>query len=176
MSLKRILPVLALLGALPLAAAADVSKEDVKKLAAAGISDDVILTYIRTHGPLPTLSADELVDLKQAGVSDRVLAVLAGSPAPSPLPQTPVLDRNVYVPSTTYVVQTPSVYYGTSYYASPWVYNSCLWPGYYPYPRYYSYYPRPTYYSGHCVTPSVRYHSTPPRSFSSIRVGARIGR
>jgi len=148
--MMKILLALAMLGAAPLAAAADVSKEDIKKLAAAGISDEVILTYIRTHGPARALSADDLVELKRAGVSDRVLATLAGTPAPAEGTEAEkrieLVDRNVYVPSTPYLYEpTPTVfYYGTSYYGSYWPYHYSIWPTYY-YPRYSYPYPRYSY-------------------------------
>lgn len=176
--MKKTLIALALTGLIPAAAAADVSKEDIKKLAAAGISDEVILTYLRTHGPVPTFTADDLVELKQAGVSERVLAELAGRPAaapappPAPAPRTEVVERTVYVPSSpTYVIEpAPRIVYVDS-----WVHWSChsLWPvRFSPY-----YYPRVV------VSPPVRVQVSPPpprlsppappRSYASIRVGGR---
>lgn len=58
---------IAIFTAFPLAAWADVTKDDVKKLHAAGVSEDVILAYIKANGPLAKLSADDLIDLKKAG-------------------------------------------------------------------------------------------------------------
>jgi hypothetical protein len=167
MNAKKITVALALLAALPLAAAADVSKEDVKKLARAGLSDEVILSFIRANGPAPKLSADDIVDLKQAGVSDRVLAVLAGTTPPAPAPRTPMADGSVYAPcATTYVVQEPVVY--TSYYSTPWYYTCWGWPYYcgYPYWHYVYYgYPRCGYY------PS--YGTFTPRGYSGVYTGYR---
>jgi len=51
---------------------ADVSKEDLLKLAKAGVSDDEILALLDREGA-PRLSADDLIELKQGGVSDRVI-------------------------------------------------------------------------------------------------------
>lgn len=144
---------------LPLAADAQVSKADIKKLAAAGVSEDVILTYIRANGGAPRMSADDLVDLKQAGVGDRVLASLAGattSPAaPAPAPIERVVERPVYVPQTTYVYPAASSYWCGSHYA----YDHCK-PYYYrPYVAYAGWYPRyynswgvgyTRYWGGHC--------------------------
>lgn len=178
--MKRMLIALAALGLVPAAAAADVTKEDLKKLAAAGISDEVILTYLRSHGPLPSLTADDLVELKQVGVSDRVLAEVAGRPAaPAPVdpaPRTELVERTVYVPPTSTCVVQPApriVYFDSGVY----------WPCYNPWPvRYYPYYPY--YYPRVVVSPAVRVHvgpsphhhvssPAPPRSYASIRVGGR---
>jgi hypothetical protein len=80
------------------AAFANVTKEDLKKLVAAGVGDDVILAYVRTNGPVDNLSADDIVDLKKAGASDKLLAaVVTGrtepapttQPAPQPAPEQP---------------------------------------------------------------------------------------
>jgi hypothetical protein len=171
MNAKKILVALALLGALPLAAAADVSKEDVKKLAKAGLSDDVILSFIRANGPMARLSADDIVELKEAGVSERVLAVLAGTPIPAPAPRTLVSDgENAYTPpSTTYVVQEPVVY--TSYTSSPWYSSYWGWPYYWWYPYgYYGYY---GYYGhGHCgYYPS--HGSSHPSGYAGAYTGYR---
>ena len=48
--MKKIALAISFLAALPLALAAQVSKEDLRKLAAAGISDDVILSYVKANG------------------------------------------------------------------------------------------------------------------------------
>src|SRR5688572_19076491 len=93
---------LAFLAGLPLAAAAQVSKEDIKKLAVAGISDDVILSYVKANGPVAKLSAEDLVELKQAGTSEKVLTAILAGPAPAPAP----------APATaTYAVETTPYYY-----------------------------------------------------------------
>lgn len=71
--------------AMPLVALADVTKEDVKKLASAGLSEEIILSYIRANGPVTKLSADDLVELKGAGASDRVLGAMVGKAQTSAL-------------------------------------------------------------------------------------------
>lgn len=56
---------------------------DVLKLAKAGFSDDLLIARITASGtPRFDLDADALVALKDAGVSERVLAVMLGSPDP----------------------------------------------------------------------------------------------
>ena len=144
--MKNIAIAIAILAAAPLAASADVSKEDIKKLAAAGVGEEVILTFIRSNGPVTRLSADDVIELKAAGASEKVLWALVGEPAAAPRIQVEkqVVERPVYVPSTTYVYETPS--YATSYYPYSYPY---YWPSYYSscYPQYSysSYYPRYSY-------------------------------
>ena len=74
---------------------------------AAGISDEVVVTYIRTHGPVAKLTPDDLVELKKAGASDKVLNAVAGDSAPAaaapPKVVERVIEKKVYVPRTTYV-------------------------------------------------------------------------
>ena len=155
--MKTTLATFAFLAALPLAAAAQATKDDIKKLAAAGVSDDVILTYVRANGPLPKLSADDIIELKQAGAGEKVLNALAGqttalAPAAAPAPaRTEVVERVVERP--TYVYTTPSV---SSYWCSShYCYDTC-----HTYVRpivtYSSYYyHRPYYYSHYYYRPSV---------------------
>jgi hypothetical protein len=124
----------------PLAASADVSKEDLKKLAAAGVGDEVIFGFIRSNGPVARLSADDLVELKQAGAGEKLLAVLAGGSAPPARPQSGEkqgdrgTERAASAAPPTYVYETPTYY--TNYYP------------YYSPSYYYGYYPR--YYNPYC--------------------------
>jgi hypothetical protein len=172
--MKKTLAAFTFLAALPLAAAAQVSKEDIKKLVAAGVSDDVVLTYVRANGPAPRLSADDLIELKQAGAGEKALAALAGggSSAPAPAPRVEYVEKPVYVPQTTYVYSTPSAssYWCSSHYS----YDGCgtyvrpivnySYSGYY-YPRHSYYYGSSycgSYYGGH------HYYSRP-------RVGISFG-
>jgi hypothetical protein len=131
------------LAALPLAAAAQTTKEDLKKLAAAGVGDEVIVALVRAQGPSPRWSADDLAELKKAGVSDRVLQALVGPPAESaPVREVErTVERRVVVSPTYYETEpwVPASYSFASYY-----------PGYY-YPSYgyYGGYYRP-FYGGWC--------------------------
>jgi len=158
--MKTLAATLATLIALPLVASADVSKEDIKKLAQAGISDDVIIAFARANGPVRNLSSDDIVELKAAGASDKVLnALLSIKPKTieetpkreDPVyrePETQVVEKKVYVQSTPSVVYVPS----TTYY-----YDDC-----YPsYSYYSSWYPRYSYYSS-CY-PSYGYYYSRPR-------------
>jgi hypothetical protein len=49
------------------------SVADVKALAKAGLSDDVILSHIRNSQTLYHLTTAEIIDLKNSGVSDKVI-------------------------------------------------------------------------------------------------------
>jgi len=176
--MKKTLTAFAFLAALPLAAAAQVSKDDIKKLVSAGVSDDVVLTYVRANGPAPRMSADDLIELKQAGAGEKVLGALAsGSSAPAPAPRTEVVERvvekPVYVPQTTYVYSTPSVssYWCSSHYG----YDSC-----HTYVRpvvSYSYYPRyyysGSYYGSYCGPSYYRSHHYSSRPRFGLSVGWR---
>ena len=146
--MKTLAMTLTFLAALPLALSAQVSKEDIKKLCAAGISDEVILSYVKANGPVAKLSAEDVIELKQAGASEKLLSVILGN---SSAPAAPAPERTTVVtrPATTYVstpyYYTPSYsydyydyyyprsYYAPSYYYYPRYYSSC-------YPRYSSYY------------------------------------
>jgi hypothetical protein len=64
--------------------------EDVIKLAKAGLSEDIIIQQIRKNGQAFDLSTEELIALKAASVSDRVIqAMLEPSKAETPAPNTP---------------------------------------------------------------------------------------
>jgi hypothetical protein len=167
--MKKFALAMAVLAAAPLAAAADVTKEDVKKLVAAGISEDVILSYIRNNGPVVKLSADDVVELKQAGASERVLAAMMGTAPAAPAARPDVVERvvekPVYVPQTTYVYSTPSYVYPT--YSSVWCYRHSCYDscgGYY----------RPYYYSSSYCYPRYSYYY-PSVGFSNYRSGYHRG-
>ncbi len=149
--MKKLAWTLTLLAALPFALSAQVTKEDLKKLAAAGISDEVILSYVRANGPVMKLSAEDVIELKQAGASEKVLSVALGNaPPPAPAYQPsydqPVPRQTYTAPATTYVVDSSPYYYQpsvsyASYVQSPYYYPSYgYYGGYYGsacYPRYY---------------------------------------
>src|SRR5882724_6164858 len=68
---------------------------DIKALAKAGVSDEVIISQIRNSHTTYHLSTAEIIDLKDAGVSERVIDVMintasgadAGPPPPPPSTQ-----------------------------------------------------------------------------------------
>ncbi len=171
--MKRAILTLSILAVAAGASFAGVTKEDLKKLVAAGVSDDVIAAFIRANGPVDPLSADDVVDLKKAGATDKLLqSVLAPAQAPAPAAQ-PVMpptyqqeqriaerERLVYVDRPVYTQPLQPRY--VDYYVPSTTYT------YYPsystysyYPRYSTYgscWPRTTYYSGHHHHHSRHHH------------------
>ena len=115
--MKKLLSTLLLAGFAPAAAFADVTKEEIQRLLAAGVSDEVVLSYIRQHGPVDRLSADDLVDLKAAGAGDQVLSALLSNQA--------VPDADLPYRSVAPVTPSGGVF-GTVY-----VYDS-MWRSYLP--------------------------------------------
>jgi len=183
--MKTIAMTIALLAGLPLALSAQVTKEDIKKLTAAGISDEVILSYVKANGGVARLSAEDLVELKQAGASEKlmttVLSVTPAEPRTNVAPQqrqaytapatTPYVTDSTpyyYTPSSTYY----SDYYSPSYAAS---YSYGSYGPYYPSYYYSSYYPRSYYYSS-CYPRSYYYSSCYPRYYSpGLSIGVSVG-
>jgi hypothetical protein len=91
------------------------SREEVERLANAGVSEPVVVEMIEKRGATP-LSADDLVGLKKAGVSDSLVQKMIAS------------ERK----------QTAQVVMDDYYYAYP---SSYYYYGGYPYsPYYYPYY------------------------------------
>lgn len=138
--MKTLLAILMVLcSAIP--AMADVTKSDMKKLISAGVSDQVMVDYIKANGPV-LMSASDLADLKTLGASDGVLSALVAGLQGQKSPQ------------TTVIVEAEPVVYTYSYW---------YWGGYYCYPRYYyrPYY-RPVYRPTVVVRPVVR-PCPPPR-------------
>jgi hypothetical protein len=78
--------------------------QDVVKLAQAGVSDDIILSQIKNTGASYNLTADQIILLKNQGVSQPVIkALLSGSGAPTPatIPAPAAPPAAVAVPPTT---------------------------------------------------------------------------
>ena len=73
----------------PLGAAA-LSNDDVVKLVSAGISEDVVIAVIRESQTRFSVGTEQLAELRDAGVSDQVLAVMREGSAASPAAVTSV--------------------------------------------------------------------------------------
>ena len=165
----RTIVTLFILAAAPGWAAAQASKEDLQKLVKAGLSDDVIIAYVKANGFAGKLSSDELIELKAAGVSDRVLAgvLTAGETAP-----VKVIERPASEPTTVYVERPPVVISGSWSVGVPYYYRSSY---YYCPPSYRS------YYSGYYSRPYIGgsyFRSTycaPRHSFAYSRGSCRSG-
>ena len=87
-------------------AASAVSLDDVISMSESGLSSDIIMRHIRTRGFGRQLSASELIQLRQRGVSDQVIASLQEAAYPpqvagtsATLPAAPlVVEEHVYAP------------------------------------------------------------------------------
>jgi len=107
-----------------------ITKEDLKKLVEAKVPDSTIIAFLKSHGPPPNLSAEDVVSLKKAGASDVLLeAILGTSSSTSRVPSSPTTSA-----SPTYAYTAPS-YSGDTYYTDPTYYDYSY--GYYPYGYYY---------------------------------------
>jgi outer membrane lipoprotein SlyB len=73
------------------------SVADIKALARAGINDDVIISQIRNTHTVYHLSAADIIDLRDAGVSNRVIDFMINTPA----------TVGVAAPTSTVVVAGP---------------------------------------------------------------------
>ncbi len=102
-------------------AAMAVTNYDLVEMTRAGVSEDLIISTIRSRGGRFDMSPPQLIALKQQGVSDRVVmaaqsAGAAGyaSPAPAYMSSAPVM---VGPPPVYYVRPEPAirVYYGPSW-------------------------------------------------------------
>ena len=71
------------------------SPADIKALARAGISDEVIISQIRNSRTVFYLNTAEIIDLKDAGVSNKVIDFMINTPSmyPPPLPPRPPYRR-----------------------------------------------------------------------------------
>ena len=71
---------------------------DIKALAKAGVSDEVIISQIRNSRSSYRLSTVEIIDLKDSGVSERVIDFMINTPSlyPPPPPRPPRHPRYYY--------------------------------------------------------------------------------
>jgi hypothetical protein len=120
----------------------------ILQLAQAKVSDDTIVAYIHNSGNSYGLNADQIIYLRQQGVSDNVITVMLNQPKAAASPAqsmtqpnnsyaaqastTYVQPQQAYVqsapPSTVYVVPDTQAYYYNNYYAQPYYYPYYAWP------------------------------------------------
>jgi len=112
--------------------------EDVLQLVAQGVSDEIIIKHIEARGFVYDLTADEILQLRDRGISETVIAAMLDTAIdnqPSQREREPVNDQAEQ--------NDVDVYLGAGYF-SPWYYYPYAWSYYYdPFPVYYSayYYP-----------------------------------
>jgi hypothetical protein len=129
----------------------------ILQLSQAKVSDDIIVAYVRNSGNSYGLDADQIIYLRQQGVSDNVLTTMLSQPKPAATPEptlAPVASAAsqpvntsaiVYSPpaptyvqtvpsSTVYVIPDTRAYFWNTYHTAPYIYpyyTSC-YPSYYP--------------------------------------------
>jgi hypothetical protein len=147
--------------------------EDVLKLSHAQISDDIIQNYVQSSGNIYNLTPNEIVYLRNQGVSDRVVAamlnqrkqvsesVAQNAPAPAPAPSS--ANTAAAAPTYNYAAaptdaqpqpaSAPTVAPSTVY-TIPYPQATAAYYGY-PYPAYYSPYYSGGYYGGGYWGPGI---------------------
>jgi hypothetical protein len=124
----------------------------IVQLAQAKISDDTIISYIHNSANSYDLNADQIIYLRQQGVSDAVVNVMLNQPRNAPVatasaapqqnnsPDTSSAQTSIVAaqPTTTYVQSVPSstvyvipdtqTYYYNSTYYQPYNYPYYAWP------------------------------------------------
>ena len=107
----------------------------ILQLAQAKVGDDTIIAYIKNSGNSYGLNADQIIYLKQQGVSGAVITTMLNQPKPGILaaspasaPPTTVATATV-APTVTYVQTVPE----TTYYYQPY-YSPVYYPVYDSYP------------------------------------------
>ena len=77
------------------ASASGLTAEDVVKLAKAGLSEDIIIQQIRKNGRAFDLSTDQLIAMKTANVSDRIVQVMLDPSKADAAAATPAVSKLV---------------------------------------------------------------------------------
>ncbi len=115
---------------------------DIKALAEANVGDDVIISQIRNSHTVFHLSASEIIDLHNAGVSEKVINFMINTPSTigdsSTEPASSVVTEPPPPPPTENVVIAPGPGYvwigGSWVWNGRWVWVAGRW-GYPPYPH-----------------------------------------
>ena len=149
---------------LVLAAFFNVTKEDVRRLLDAGVSNRTLVEYIKRNAPAAPLSVEDIAELKHHGASDEVLQAMlqASRTSDAVTPSHPPEDS---YPSSSYSYAPSYSTYSTPYYGP--YYPSSF---YYSYPYSYSYsryYPR-YYYPYHSYSYSSYYRYSHPYRYPYI--------
>ena len=135
----------------------------ILQLSQAKVGDDTIVAYIRNSGNSYGLNADQIIYLRQQGLSSAVLNAMLSHPAPGvlnsapavPLPSTPapavsypqpVASSSTVGPSVSAIDPSAAAAAATAYYYQPYYYSS------YPYYTYPCYYPAYGFYPGVSVS------------------------
>ena len=119
---------------------------EILKLAQAKIGDDTIIAYIKNSRNSYGLDANQIIYLRQQGISDAVVTAMLNQPGPgmaaatptSPAPQ-PVAASTATTASGSTATVAPTVTYvqtvpDTTYYYQPYYYQPYYYPAYPWYP------------------------------------------
>jgi hypothetical protein len=90
-----------------------VTSQDVIAMTQAGLSEDVIATHVRANGVVQPPGVNDLIFLRNNGVSDRVIQALQQAPPPASVAQASYAAPVAYGPAPRTVVVE-------HYYAPPW--------------------------------------------------------
>ena len=104
--------------------------QQILQLAQAKVGDDTIVAFIRNSGNSYNLNADQIIYLRQQGISDAVVTAMLNQPRAGvalTLPTTPAPEP---VAAMAPPAQTPEVVYYSQPYYDPYYYDA----GYYWYP------------------------------------------
>lgn len=113
---------------------------DIKAMAKAGVSDDVIISQIKNTHSAYRLSSADIIDLHNSGVSDRVVDFMINTQGSADAQTTTVVVQQAPPPppAETVVVAAPAPDYvwigGEWVWNGGWVWVGGHW-GYPPYPR-----------------------------------------
>ena len=117
---------------------------DVKALAKAGVSDDVIISQIQSSHTVYHLSASDIIDLRNSGVTDKVVNYMINTPstisdaaAPVPDASTVVIQQAPPPPPADVQIVTPGP--GYVWVGGEWAWNGAGWywvGGHWGYPPY----------------------------------------
>jgi hypothetical protein len=115
----------------------------VVQLAHANVGEDVIVNYVQNSGNAYGLDANQILYLKQQGVSDRVINTMLNQPKPAvaattvampttPAPQPMPSSANTSTAETSTATVAPAVTYvqtapPTCYYCQPYYYPAYAW-------------------------------------------------
>ncbi len=101
---------------------------DVEALARAGVSDDVIIAQIQNSHTIYHLSAADIINLHNAGVSDRVVNFMIAT-ANSPAATSTVVENAPPPPQTDVVVAAPGPDYVWAAGEWEWLGGGWVWVG-----------------------------------------------
>ncbi len=96
---------------------------DVISMTRAGLSEDVIVTFVQSHGMAAPIQAADLIALQQQGVSPRVMQAMQ---APPPVAAAPAAYGAPVMVAPPYVVPAP-VYYPAPCYYRPYPRRGVSW-------------------------------------------------